>query len=223
MENLPIHIVINPDLFIKNPNSTSLGKRMVSEGIALIDACGFETFTFKKLGTAIGSNESSIYRYFENKHYFLLYLVNWYWSWVEYKLVFATGNITSPKDKLSKAITVLTKPVETDQDFSYIDEVVLHKVIVSESIKSFYTKDVDLENKKGFHEVYKRVVQRVSDLVAAVNPKFEFPTMLASTVIESSLQQQYFSEHLPGLTNTINDKDDMVTFYLQLVNKTVVE
>ena len=34
----------------------------------MIDALGFEDFTFKKLGQEIGSNESSVYRYFDSKH-----------------------------------------------------------------------------------------------------------------------------------------------------------
>ncbi|MGJ5643261.1 TetR/AcrR family transcriptional regulator [Formosa sp. S-31] len=221
MEELPIQIVINPDLYIKNPESSDLGKKIVNKGIVLIDECGFEAFNFKKLGKLIGSNESSIYRYFENKHYFLMYLVNWYWSWIEYKLIVALSSATTPKEKLHNAICILTEEVKEDHSFSYIDEVVLNRIIISESIKSFYTKDVDLENKKGFHKIYKRVVQRVSQLVLDVNPNFEFPVMLVSTVIESALQQRYFAEHIPGLTNTMQDKNDLVRFYKELVDKTL--
>ena len=100
MENLSINLKISPELYTKDPNSSTLGRNIVSQGIIMINDLGFESFTFKKLGQEIGSNESSIYRYFESKHMLLLYLLSWYWSWVEYNLVFSTTNIKSPKIKL---------------------------------------------------------------------------------------------------------------------------
>ena len=87
----------------------------MEQSILLIDEIGFDNFTFKKLGEKIGSNESSIYRYFENKHKLLVYLSSWYWSWMEYKLVFATANILDPKEKLKIAITIVTEKVTDDE------------------------------------------------------------------------------------------------------------
>ena len=60
MKTLPIHIRIDPGLYNKDPESSELGKNIVSNSIILIDKLGFERFTFKKLGAYIGSNESSI-------------------------------------------------------------------------------------------------------------------------------------------------------------------
>ncbi|PKV53161.1 TetR family transcriptional regulator [Aquimarina sp. MAR_2010_214] len=221
MESLPIHITINPELYTKNPESSDLGKKIVHTSIEMINELGFESFTFRKLGVAIGSNESSIYRYFESKHALLVYLINWYWSWIEYKLVFATANITSAKDKLNTAITLLTQEVKEDNSFTFINEVLLNKIIISESAKAYYTKDVDEENKKGFYKTYKRVVQRVSDMVLEINPKFEFPHMLISTVIEGAHHQRYFSQHLPALTDVEEGKNNVVRFYTDLVQKTI--
>jgi len=121
MEQLNILFTINPGLYSKNPNSSELGRKIVSASIELIDELGFEAFTFKKLGQQIGSNESSIYRYFDSKHMLLLYLICWYWSWVEYKLAFAVSNVDSPKVKLEEAIKILTKEVIVDNSFSYIN------------------------------------------------------------------------------------------------------
>jgi len=92
MQNLlnNFNIVINEKLYVKNPETSDLGKKIIEQSIILIDEIGFDAFTFKKLGEKIKSNESSIYRYFENKHKLLLYLSSWYWSWMEYKLVFST-------------------------------------------------------------------------------------------------------------------------------------
>ena len=82
-----ITITVNDKLYVKNPETSALGKKIIENSILLIDEIGFENFTFKKLGEIIGSNESSIYRYFESKHK-LLYTcppgigdgwnINWY-------------------------------------------------------------------------------------------------------------------------------------------------
>ena len=221
MEQLNILFTINPGLYSKNPNSSELGRRIVSASIELIDELGFEAFTFKKLGQHIGSNESSIYRYFDSKHMLLLYLICWYWSWVEYKLVFAISNVNSPKVRLEEAIKILTKEVIVDNSFSYINEVILHKIIVAESSKAYHTKEVDAENKKGYFKAYKRVVQRVSDLVIENNSKFEFPHMLVSSVIEGAHKQRFFSEHLPSLTDTKKGRDSIVNFYTELIFKVI--
>ena len=187
----------------------------------MIDDWGFENFTFKKLGIEIGSNESSIYRYFESKHALLIYLINWYWSWIEYKIVFATLNINSPIEKLEKAIKILTEEVVEDNSFSYINEVILTKIIISESSKAYHTKEVDKENEKGFYKTYKNVVERVSSLVLEINPTFEYPHMLVSTVIEGAHHQRYFSKHLPSLTDFEEGKNNIACFYNDLVFKLI--
>ena len=223
MENLKLHISISSDLYTKNPESSVLGQKIVSKSIEMIDALGFEDFTFKKLGQEIGSNESSVYRYFESKHTLLVYLINWYWSWIEYRLVFATLNVPSAHDRLTQAILILTAEVTEDNAFSYINEVLLNKIIISESSKAYHTKAIDSENEKGYYKTYKRVVQRVSDLVTEINPTYEFPHMLISTVIEGAHHQRYFSKHLPSLTDFEEGKNNIVRFYTDLVFNTLSE
>lgn len=221
MEQLHLQIMISPELYTKNPDSSDLGKKIVSKSISMIDDLGFENFTFKKLGIEIGSNESSIYRYFESKHALLIYLINWYWSWIEYKIVFATLNINSPIEKLEKAIKILTEEVVEDNSFSYINEIILTKIIISESSKAYHTKEVDKENEKGFYKTYKNVVERVSSLVLEINPTFEYPHMLVSTVIEGAHHQRYFSKHLPSLTDFEEGKNNIACFYNDLVFKLI--
>ena len=106
MKHLSINIVIDAYLYKKDPDSSELGRKILTNSIELLNTLGFEDFTFKKLGLQIGSNESSVYRYFENKHMLLLYLLSWYWSWKEYKLVFATGMYMNSKDKLTTALDI---------------------------------------------------------------------------------------------------------------------
>lgn len=217
MEELQIHIEISAKLYKKDPDSSELGRKIISNSIILINELGFENFTFKKLGVLISSNESSIYRYFESKHALLIYLTSRYWSWMEYKVVFATINIDSPYDRLEKSLDFLTQPVEVDNSISYVNEILLSEIIFSESLKAYHTTNVDVEYKKGCFNAYKKVIQRVSDIVLEINPKFLYPHMLISTVIEGAHQQKYFVEHLPSLTDLTQDKHAISEFYKKMV------
>ena len=169
-----LKISVPSKIYIKDPETSDLGKRIVENSILLINEIGFESFTFKKLGTQIGSNESSIYRYFESKHKLLQYLSSWYWAWLEYQLVLETFSIANTQEKLEKAIKVITRTVEEDSNFSHINETILYKIIVNESSKSFLTKEVDSENKEGYFEIYKRVITRISEMILAVNKDYPF-------------------------------------------------
>lgn len=217
MKSLPIQIEISPSLYSKNPDSSELGRKIISKSIELLNEMGFEVFTFKKLGLAINSPESSIYRYFENKHTLLIYLTSWYWKWTEYRIFFATTNVDCAEERLRKAINILTKPVLEDNSISYVNEVLLSEIIFSESLKTYHTKNVDAENKKGCFKAYKSVVHRVSNIILEISPKYELPHMLISTVIEGAHQQKYFADHLPSLTDVTTAKDTISVFYTDLV------
>ena len=106
MKNLlaKVALTINDTLYMKDPNSSSLGVRIIKDGISLLDEVGFEQFTFKKLALRIETTEASVYRYFESKHQFLLYLINWYWGMIEYRLAFETANIMDAKVNLYSII-----------------------------------------------------------------------------------------------------------------------
>lgn len=221
MEAPSIHINVSENLYLRNPDSSELGRRIVTHSIEMIHELGFESFTFKKLGEKIGSPESSVYRYFESKHALLTYLVSWYWSWVDYKLAFATVNITDPNEQLMRAIRVLVEPVTEDQSFSHVNEILLNRIIIRDSFKSYHTKDVDDQNERGCYRKLKSVVQRVSDLVLKVNPAYPYPHILISTVMEGVHHQRYFAEHLPSLTDFHTEEDPIAEFYQQLVFKAI--
>jgi len=211
-----LKVTINEKIYLKDPESSTLGKKIVENSILMIDEMGFECFTFKKLGQRIGSNESSIYRYFENKHKLLVYLTSWYWGWLEYQLVFSTNSIPDPKEKLKIAIEIITRTVEEDSSFSHINEVLLNKIVVNENSKSYLTKEVDKENKEGYFSIYKRLVTRIKEMIIAIDPHYKFPSSLASTIIEGSLHQHFLKDHFISLTDC--DKDHSPTLYFtQLV------
>jgi len=221
MIDLNINIIINSVLYSKNPDSSDLGRNIVTHSIELINEIGFEKFTFKKLSQKINSPESSIYRYFKNKHMLLIYLTSWYWSWTAYKITLATLNIKSSEEKLKKVIDILTKPILIDNSFSYVNEVLLNKIIITESVKAFHSIDVDIENKKGYFEAYKNVVNQVSNLILEINPTFEYPHMLVTTVIEGAQQQRYYTDHLPSLTDVQKNKNTITNFYNKLIFKLI--
>ena len=215
-----LKISVPNKIYIKDPETSELGKRIIENSIILLNEIGFENFTFKKLGDKIGSNESSIYRYFESKHKLLLYLTSWYWAWLEYQLVIETFSISDKKEKLDKAIHIVTKTVEKDSNFSHINETLLYKIIVNESSKSFLTKKVDKDNKEGYFEVYKRLILRLKNMITDVNPDYKFPLSLASTIIEGGLHQHFLNEHFPKITNAKKGKTP-TNFFMNLIHQTL--
>lgn len=215
------NIQVNDKIYLKDPDSSDLGKRIVSGSIEMIEQNGLEFFTFGKLAKKIGSTEASIYRYFESKHKLLLYLISWYWGWMEYKLVFGIVNIEDPNKRLKKAIRILTESVEEDRSFSHINEVKLSQIVISESSKVYLTKDVDRENEDGIFTPYKQLVHRVRDIILEINPEYKYPHMLISTVVEGAHLQRYFAEHLPRLTDTLKGEDAVVNFYTEMVLKNI--
>lgn len=213
-----IKIQVNEKIYVKDPETSKLGRKIIKTSVVLIDEIGFDNFTFKKLGEQIGSNESSIYRYFENKHKLLVYLSSWYWSWMEYKMVFATSNIIKPIDKLTRALQLVTEKVEDDSNTEYLDESLLNKIIISEFSKTFLTKEVDEENKEGFFLIYKRVINRMVEIVHAIDPDYPYAKSLISSIVEGALHQHFLKDHLKTITDC-NESVSPTEYYLDLINR----
>jgi AcrR family transcriptional regulator len=220
MQNLlsVLKVNINPKVYVKNPDTSELGRKIIEHGILLMSEIGFDNFTFKKLGERIGSNESSIYRYFENKHKLLVYLSSYYWGWIEYKLVFSTANINDPLEKLRKAIRVVTDEIQDDLSTHFINEALLNKIVISEFTKTLHTKEVDDENKEGFFLIYKGVINRLITIVQEVKPEYPFAKSLVSTVVEGALHQQFLKDHLKTITN-VGPNLSATDFYTHLMLK----
>lgn len=216
-----ISISINSELYLKDPHTSALGISILRGAIILIDKLGFEHFTFKKLANEISTTEASIYRYFENKHKLLLYLTNWYWGGIATRLLFETNNISDPKERLKKAIHVLTSFPDPNKDSLFKDEQILKRIVINEAIKAVITKEVDQDNQVGIFSIYKDVVNSVAHIILEINPNYLYPNMLVSSMIEGSNQQRFFAEHLPRLTNSRKEADLVEDFYLDLVFKTI--
>ena len=212
-----ISITVNDNIYLKNPESSVLGQRIIEGSIDLLDDIGFESFTFKRLAKSIDSTEASVYRYFESKHKLLLYLTSWYWAWTDFRLFINLANINSPEERLKRSIKLLTSSVQKDIAITHINEEKLHRIVIAESSKSYLTKDVDAENKEGVFMNYKKLVHRVCDIIHEIDPTYKYPHMLISSVIEGSHQQRFFAEHLPRLTDIRKGEDAIVHFYTDMV------
>lgn len=203
-----IQIKLNEKLYLRDPQDTKLGRKIIEHSILLIDEIGFEDFTFKKLADRIGSTEASIYRYFENKHRLILYLLSWYWEWVKFSIEFNTANITDPKRKLEIAIDTILDSARPNPSIDFVDESVLHRIVISEATKSYRTKLVDRENKEGFFLTYKSLCKTLADIISEINPEYAYPRALASTLLEMSNDHVFFAEHLPALTEVRVEKQE---------------
>lgn len=198
---LGIKFQLNESLYSRDPQNTDLGQKILEHSIIMIDSMGIEVFTFKKLAKKIGSTEASIYRYFDNKHTLLLYLTSWYWEWVHYLIKINTMNITDGCQKMSIIIQNIVNATSESPLTSYVNEHLLHKIIIQESSKAYHTHSVDAENKTGVFLSYKELVNHVSEVIGEVNSDFPYKNSLASNLFEMASNQMYFAQHLPRLTD----------------------
>lgn len=216
-----LNITVSDKLYVKNPDETELGRKILSKSIELLNDLGYEHFTFKKVGLAIESTEASVYRYFQNKHQLLAFLINWYWGWLEVKMAHEFIVLNTPEDKLRKAIELLVYPMDQDDRIPHINENQLQHIVVSEYPKIYLTKEVDQENQEGYFLGYKRICDTLSLLALQINPDFKHPHSLFATVIEAAQSQQFFAEHLPRLSDAKKGQADIVSFLTQMTIKTI--
>ncbi len=104
MSGFSIELSINDKLYLRDPQRSEVGRRILRHSILLMDEIGLESFTFKKLAEHADTTEATIYRYFESKHLLLLYLINWYWAWTAVQIDMAVQNIEDAEDRLRRAI-----------------------------------------------------------------------------------------------------------------------
>ncbi len=210
---------MNEALFLRNPEGSELGKNILKHSIQLIFKAGFEAFTFKKLAEDIGTTEAGIYRYFENKHKLLVYLTAWYWGWLEFQISFQTNNIKDPTVKLKRVIKLLASAVEDDEQTSYINESLLHQIIITEGTKAYLTKQVGEDNKQQFFKPYKDLCAVIGKIILECSPKYKYPKSLASTIIEMAHFQTFFMNNLPSLTDfgKIKKEAEIIAFLNDIV------
>ncbi|MGI9139384.1 MAG: TetR/AcrR family transcriptional regulator [Sediminibacterium sp.] len=211
---LEVQIKMNETLFIRDPEQSELGKKIIKHSIQLIHQSGFESFTFKKLAEGIGTTESGIYRYFENKHKLLVYIISWYWGWLEFQIIYQTKNVSDSNVKLKQVIKLLASKVEDDHMTSHVNESLLHQILIAEGSKSYLTKHVGEDNELKFFNPYKELCNTISGIILEYNNNYKYPQSLASTIIEVAHLQNFFMHHLPDLTDFEHSKkeDQIIDF-----------
>ena len=202
---------LNPNLYLRDPQSSQLGQNIIQASIKMIEKDGFDAFTFKKIGEKIGSPEASIYRYFENKHRLLLYLIDWYWTWPEYRIDYNNHNIKKPIERLKNAIRLIVEQKTSDPEIPFVDEQKLQRIVNSEFEKTYLTRQVDADNKEGLFLPYKSLCKKLTAIIKEVNPKYVYPHALISTILLSANHQLYYASHLPSLTDIKADSEQKYT------------
>lgn len=192
-------VKMNEKLYLRDPEGTEIGKQILKIGVSLISEVGYEHFNFKKLATEIGCTEATVYRYFENKHKLLIYLIDWYWAFVEFQVIFQLNNVSDPAEKIKKLIDILVWEDNANTVVSELDLQNLYYIAIAEGSKTYLSKEVDNHNKDFLFKPYKDLCGRIAMLFKEYNPSYKYPSSLASTLVESAHMQYYFMHHLPRL------------------------
>lgn len=196
-----ISFSVNAQLFKKNPEESAIGKEIVSNSIELINELGIENFTFKKLGVKINHTEATIYRYFENKQMLLLYIVNWYWHYLDFLIEFKIQNLKDPKHKINEVIAILSQNLSQTKLTSNYNLTAIFQIINREGNKVYLHTEVKEINKIKLYKPYKDLCAKIAHIFNSYNPKYLYSTSLASTLIETAHLQIFFAENLPRLTD----------------------
>lgn len=209
----------NQAIYLRDPESSELGKNIVKNSIELIYKIGFEHFTFKKLAAEIGTTEASVYRYFENKYKLLLYITNWYWFYLNFTIDYQLQNIKDDTEKINIIIKILTQEHFDNSNETAYNKNHLYQIVINESIKLFLIKEVDDLNKTQLFKPYKDLCTKIGKIFKSYNSDYLYPNSLSSTMIETVHAQQFFKAHLPRLTdsNSTNKKDFLENFIKHLI------
>lgn len=207
MPQVNVSIDVCSSVYLRNPLDTTLGKKILKHSIILMDEIGFDDFNFKKLATHMGSTEASVYRYFENKYKLLSYLVAWYWDYMHFLILLDIRNIEDPKRKMNIVIDTLVLVKNNTATPDYINIGVLHTIVVENASKVYHNKQVDVLKKEGYYMNLQKLVNTIAENILEINPSFKYPKSIATNVIELSLNNEYYIEHLPGLTDQVEESN----------------
>jgi len=217
MDGIRISVSISDGIYLKNPLDTELGKRIIKAAIEQICDIGYEDFNFKRLAIKADTTEASVYRYFENKYKLLVYLTAWYWGFMHFMVQLDVRNLSDPMSQLKQAISTLVHSRSSILTPEYVDQARLHHVIVENASKVLHTKKVDQLNKEGYYANYKKMVGLIAQTIERIDPEFEFPVALASNLLDQSLNNEYYIEHLPSLTDKLSESDAAAEHTIKMV------
>jgi AcrR family transcriptional regulator len=196
-----LSFTMNSTVYLKDPEGSEVGRRLTKQSIDLINKIGFESFTFKKLAIEAETTEATVYRYFENKHRLLLYIISWYWKYLDFYLDYRLQNINDPDQQLIEVVRILTHTLPESSGQLDYDKKKLHRIVITESSKVYLVREVSEINKNEVFKPYKDLCARIADIISACDRHYPYPHSLSSTLIETAHQQEFFIDNLPRLTD----------------------
>ena len=123
------------NLFVKDPLSSVLGQKLLKESARMLGEDGFDAFTLKKLAQNLQTTESSVYRYFDNKHRLLVYQINLYWGWLNQQVDLKCCQAgLSGKEALEKAFEIMCFPEAHSWPSEGVSYDCMHKILTHQSI-----------------------------------------------------------------------------------------
>lgn len=216
-EIFELHI---PDaVFVKNPRESELGMKILHKGTEMLAKEGIDSFNFKKLAIAIQTTEASAYRYFDNKHKFLLYVINIYYGWMEYSIAVAEYEEKKTENKIKRAIESIIAPNHMPVDNVEFAKNI-RKVAIQEGVKLHFNLHIKDEIKNGSMTCYSRLTQRLSGLIRNIAPHYQFSEPLANLVIESVFHQ-LFQIGIMSKSDVVKHEKKIQLFLTQLIQQTI--
>lgn len=211
-----VSLVFDKGLYTKDPMSSAIGQEIIRQSVEMISATGLDQFTFKKLAQQLQSTESTVYRYFQNKHQLATYLASYHWSLMEWRIAFATANITNDQTRFENALRELCRWVVDDPESSYINEAKLQHMVITSGFNTFLPLELSKSEKQAYTSSYNHLIRRLSLIVQKSHRLIKHHDALASAIIESVHHQMYLQLHTPHLTD-IKSKDQQLYMFIHQI------
>lgn len=187
-------------LYVKNPDSSKLGKNILHQAALMIGKSGIEEFNFLKLSKEIGCTEASVYRYFHNKQQLVQYLLNIYWGAICVEIEYTVRQIKSPKKRLKAALEILAAPhPENFTDNKLADAVV--SVAMSEGVRIHLRPRISEELKAGNFKYYSTLLDQLEMLIAEGLPGYPYARSLSATMIDTAMLQMLYTSRFKSFTD----------------------
>jgi AcrR family transcriptional regulator len=216
----PVHLCPDSALFLRDPESTDLGREVLAGGLELMNRLGLEAFTFRKLAHEIGCTEVSIYKYFPNKQRLLQYHFQLYWLWLRQVCGREVERSRDPQDALRRSIEVICGIWPKDLPPLQVDPHGLRRLVIDEGMKSYLHKNVDADNARRLFAPYKALSAFLAERLVACRRGVPMPRSFATTVIEMAHSLPFAMEHLPSLTE-LSSRKDLKQLARYLLHRTV--
>lgn len=185
---------LGEEFYLRNPQDTELGRRIVETSLAMIVKDGFIPFSIKKLAVSIKTTEASVYRYFSNKECILLYCIGMFWAETEFRIKFQTNNMNNPKDRLSAIIDILTdEHGAAEQEFETSHFTLLRNLACLNNSLIFILMEVQKQHqitKAALMPIIKSVYGSINDSVSQLVSDKSKAFMLTETIISFCLNSQ---------------------------------